>query len=185
MATVTKYTGLALAPFVLLVTFLTTLTAEGRRWRQNFPQAVLRGGVATLVFAGLLLGGYHFWGSGIAVGVKFTTTGRKALDPTSTPVLLESLFYDVGLAFALAHWRNAAHAPSARLGQGHAICDDARRAGQSFRPVPSESTSSCHSTSTLPSVGYSMLSLQRLPWTGRSVDAAALLWRQLRSSGCS
>jgi hypothetical protein len=102
VATVTKYTGLALVPFVLLMTFLTALTADGRRWRRNFPQAVLHGGVATLVFAGLLLGGYHLWGSGIAVGVKFTTTGRTALDPTSTSILLESLLYDIGLTFALA-----------------------------------------------------------------------------------
>lgn len=102
VASVTKYTGLALVPFVLLMTFLTALTAAGRPWRQNFPWAVLRGGVATLVFAGLLLGGYHLWGSGIAVGVKFTTTGRTALDPTKTFILLESLVYDVGLAFALA-----------------------------------------------------------------------------------
>jgi hypothetical protein len=108
LAVVTKYTGLALAPFVLLVTFLVALTAGGRRWkrrrrwRRNAPQAVLRSGVAALVFAGLLLGAYHLWGSGIAVGVKFTTTGRKALDPTSTSDLLESLFYDVGLAFGLA-----------------------------------------------------------------------------------
>ena len=102
LATASKYTGLAVVPFVLLMTFLTTLTAEGRSWRRNFPQAVLRGGVATLVFAGLLLGGYHLWGSGISVGVKFTTTGRKALDPTKTSILLESLLYDIGLTFALA-----------------------------------------------------------------------------------
>jgi hypothetical protein len=102
VATVTKYTALAVVPFVLLMTFLTALTAEGRSWGRNFPQAVLRGGVAALVFAGLLLGGYHLWGSGISGGVKFTTTGRKALDPTQTSFLLESLFYDIGLAFALA-----------------------------------------------------------------------------------
>ena len=103
VATVTKYTGLALVPFVLLMTFLTALTCRaGRPWRRNFPQAVLRGGVATLVFAGLLLGGYHLWGSGISGGVKFTTTGRKALDPTQTSFLLESLLYDIGLTFALA-----------------------------------------------------------------------------------
>jgi hypothetical protein len=64
-AAVTKYAGLALAPFVLLMTFLTVLTAEGRPWRGNFPRAVLRGGAAMLVIAGLLLGGYHLWGSGI------------------------------------------------------------------------------------------------------------------------
>lgn len=101
-AVVTKYAGLALVPFVLLMTFLTALTAEGCPWRRNFPRAVVRGTVATLVFAGLLLGGYRLWGSGIAVGVKFTTTGRKALDPTKTSILLESLLYDIGLAFALA-----------------------------------------------------------------------------------
>jgi hypothetical protein len=102
VASVTKYTGLALVPFVLLMTFLTALTVAGRPWRQNFPWAVLRGGVAALVFAGLLLGGYHLWGAGISGGVKFTTTGRKALDPTKISVLLESLVDDVGLAFALA-----------------------------------------------------------------------------------
>jgi hypothetical protein len=102
VATVTKYTGLALAPFVLLMACLATLTAEGRPWRRNLPRAVLRSGLATLVFAGLLLGGYHLWGSGISVGVKFTTTGRKALDPTQTSFLLESLFYDIGPTFVLA-----------------------------------------------------------------------------------
>jgi hypothetical protein len=102
VATVTKYTALAIVPFVLLMTFLTALTAKGGRWRQNFPHAVLRGGVAALAFAGLLLGGYHLWGSGIAVGVKFTTTGRKALEPTSTSVLLQALLYDIGLTFAMA-----------------------------------------------------------------------------------
>jgi hypothetical protein len=101
-AVVTKYAGLALAPFVLLMTFLTALTAGGRPWRRNFPQAILRGGVASLVFAGLLFGGYHLWGSGISIGVKFTTTGRMALEPTKAYILLESLFYDIGLTFALA-----------------------------------------------------------------------------------
>jgi hypothetical protein len=104
-AAVTKYTGLALAPFVLLMTFLAALAArpgEGRSWRRNLPPAVLRGALAALVFAGLLVGGYYLWGSGISGGVKFTTTGRKALDPTHTSFLLESLFYDIGLTFALA-----------------------------------------------------------------------------------
>jgi hypothetical protein len=102
LAAVTKYTGLALVPFVLLLTFVAALTAEGRPWRRNFPRAVLRGGLATLVFVGLLLVGYHLWGSGISIGLKFTTTGRKAIDPTKVSVLLESLFYDVGLTFGLA-----------------------------------------------------------------------------------
>jgi hypothetical protein len=101
-ASITKYAGLALVPFVLLMTFLAALTAEGRLWRRNVAYAVLRGSVATLVFAGLLLGGYHLWGSGISVGVKFTTTGRAALEPTKTIVLIESLLDDIGLTFALA-----------------------------------------------------------------------------------
>jgi Dolichyl-phosphate-mannose-protein mannosyltransferase len=101
MAAVTKYTALALVPFVLLMTFLTALTAKGRQWRRNLPHAALRGALATLVFAGLLFGGYHLWGSGISVGLKFTTTNRKAIDPTKISTLLESLLYDVGLAYAL------------------------------------------------------------------------------------
>jgi Dolichyl-phosphate-mannose-protein mannosyltransferase len=102
VATVTKYTSLAVAPFVLLLTFLAAQTAEGLPWRWNFPQALLRGVVAALVFTGLLAGGYRLWGSGISVGIEFTTTGRKALDPTRTVILLESLLYDIGLTFALA-----------------------------------------------------------------------------------
>jgi Dolichyl-phosphate-mannose-protein mannosyltransferase len=102
VATVTKYTSLAVAPFVLLMTFLGVETTEHHRWRQDFPQALLRGCLATFVFAGLLIIGYHMWGSGIALGVKFTTTSRKALDPTKTSILLESLLYDIGLTFALA-----------------------------------------------------------------------------------
>jgi Dolichyl-phosphate-mannose-protein mannosyltransferase len=101
-AVVTKYAGLALAPFVLLMTFLIALTAGPGPWRQGFLRAVLRGAVAAVVFAGLLLVGYRLWGSGISVGVKFTTTGRTALEPTKTYVLLESLFYDIGLTLALA-----------------------------------------------------------------------------------
>ena len=102
VATVTEYTALAVVPFVLLMSFLSALTAEYRPWRRNLPQAFLYGGVATLVIAGLLLGGYHLWGSGIAAGVRFSTTSRKALDPTRTSILLESLVDDVGLAFGLA-----------------------------------------------------------------------------------
>ena len=102
MAAVTKYTALALVPFVLLMTFLTALTAKGRQWSWNFPRAVLRGALATLVFAGLLFGGYHLWGSGISVGLKFTTISRKAIDPTKISILLESLLYDIGLTYALA-----------------------------------------------------------------------------------
>ena len=34
LATVTKYAGLALVPFVLAMTFLTIPTAEGRPWRR-------------------------------------------------------------------------------------------------------------------------------------------------------
>lgn len=102
VAAATKYAGLALVPFVLLMAFLVTLTGNGGRWRHNFGRAVLRAGIATLVFAGLLLIGYHLWGSGIAVGVKFTTTGRKALNPAPLTFLLKSLLYDVGLTWALA-----------------------------------------------------------------------------------
>jgi 4-amino-4-deoxy-L-arabinose transferase-like glycosyltransferase len=102
VATATKYAGLALVPFVLSITFLTTLTGNELRWRQNFWRAVLRGGIATLVFAGLLLIGYHLWGSGIAAGVKFTTTSRKALDPGPLRVLLDTLLEDIGLTWALA-----------------------------------------------------------------------------------
>ncbi len=102
LAVVTKYAGLALVPFVLLLTFLAAWTDRDRRWRRNLPRAVLRAGVATVVFAGLLLVGYRLWGSGISVGVKFTTTGRKALEPTKTLMLLESLFYDIGLTIVLA-----------------------------------------------------------------------------------
>jgi Dolichyl-phosphate-mannose-protein mannosyltransferase len=102
LATVTKYAGLALVPFVLVLTFLAALTAAGRTWRRNFSRAVLRGGLAVLVFAGLLLGGYYLWGSGIAVGVKFTTTGRHALDAAPISILLESLLYDIGLTYGLA-----------------------------------------------------------------------------------
>ena len=92
-----------MVPFVLLITFLTTLTAEGRSWRRNFPRALLRGVAATFVFAGLLLVGYHLWGSGISAGVKFTTTGRKALDPTPTYTsCLTSLLEDIGLTWGLA-----------------------------------------------------------------------------------
>lgn len=102
VASVTKYTALAVVPFVLLITFLTTLTAEGRHWRRNFPKAVLRGFAAALVFAGLLLVGYHLWGSGISAGVKFTTTSRKALDPAPLHVLLDTLLEDIGLTWGLA-----------------------------------------------------------------------------------
>jgi hypothetical protein len=101
LATVTKYTILAIVPFVLLVTFLVPLTDEGGSWRRNWLRAILRGGLAVLIFGGLLLGGYRLWGSGIAIGVKFTTTGRKALDPTSIPILLEALLDDVGLVVVL------------------------------------------------------------------------------------
>jgi 4-amino-4-deoxy-L-arabinose transferase-like glycosyltransferase len=101
-ATATKYAGLAMVPFVLAMTFLAALSSDGLGWRRNLPRAVARGGIATLVFAGLLLIGYHLWGSGIAVGVKATTTGRKALDPAPLSVLLKSLFFDIGLTWALA-----------------------------------------------------------------------------------
>jgi Dolichyl-phosphate-mannose-protein mannosyltransferase len=102
LAPVTKYAGLAIVPFVLVMTFAATLIAGGRAWRQNFLRALVRVSVAALVLIGLLVGGYHLWGSGIAVGVKFTTTGRHALQPGSTSVLLESLLYDIGLTYALA-----------------------------------------------------------------------------------
>jgi hypothetical protein len=102
VATATKYAGLALVPFVLLLTFVATLTAKDFRWQPEFWRATLRGSVATICFAGLLLIGYHLWGSGIAVGVKFTTTGREALNPAPQTSLLKSLLYDVGLTWALA-----------------------------------------------------------------------------------
>ena len=102
VATATKYAALALVPFVLLMTFLVTLTGDGMQWRRNCLRAVLRGGIATLVFAGLLLIGYHLWGSGISVGVKFTTTSRKALDPAPLHVLIDTLLEDIGLTWALA-----------------------------------------------------------------------------------
>ncbi len=101
LATATKYAGLALVPFTLLLIFLTTLTAGGRGQR-SFLRAVLRGGAAALAFGGCLLVGYRLWGSGIAGGVKFTTTSRHALDWAPTWYLLESLAFDVGLAFLLA-----------------------------------------------------------------------------------
>ncbi len=102
VATVTKYAGLAMAPFVLAMTFVVALTGNGPPWRRSLGKAVLRGSVATLVFAALVLVGYHLWGSGIAVGLKATTTSRKALDPAGLSVLLKSLLYDIGLTGALA-----------------------------------------------------------------------------------
>jgi Dolichyl-phosphate-mannose-protein mannosyltransferase len=102
LAPVTKYAGLALVPFVLLITFLVTLQADGRPWQDNLVRAVIRGTVTVLVFAGLLIIGYRLWGSGIEGGVKFTTTGRHALQPESMPYLLKSLLYDIGLTYALA-----------------------------------------------------------------------------------
>lgn len=102
LASVTKYTGLALVPFVLVITFLSTLVANRRPWRETLPRAVLRATTTVVAFAGLLLIGYRLWGSGIAVGVKFTTTGRQAIDPQPTSVLLKSLLEDIGLAYAMA-----------------------------------------------------------------------------------
>ena len=101
LAAATKYVGLALAPLVLLLIFITDVTA-GSRWQSDFLRAVLRSGMAALVFAGLLIAGYRLWGPGIADGLKFTTTSRQALDPGSTWYLMESLAFDVGLAFTLA-----------------------------------------------------------------------------------
>lgn len=101
-AVVTKYASLSLVPFVLLMTFVSTFTAQRYHWRWRLSRAILRGFIATLVFAGLLLAGYYLWGSGIAYGVKFTTTGRQALDPTPISYLLESLLFDIGLAYMLA-----------------------------------------------------------------------------------
>jgi hypothetical protein len=89
-------------PFVLLMTFLAIPAARGRHARQGPPRAFARGVIAALVFGGVVAVGYHLWGAGIATGIRFTTTGRKALDPTATPVLLESLLYDIGLTYALA-----------------------------------------------------------------------------------
>jgi hypothetical protein len=102
LAPVTKYAGLAIVPFVLVITFLASLTAADQAWRQNFLRAVTRISVATVVLIGLLIAGYHLWGSGIAVGVKFTTTGRHALQPSSTSFLLRSLLYDIGITYVLA-----------------------------------------------------------------------------------
>jgi 4-amino-4-deoxy-L-arabinose transferase-like glycosyltransferase len=102
LATVTKYAALALAPFVLFMTFLAIPTAEGRSGRSSYLHACLRGVIASLFFAGLLAGGYRLWGSGIAYGAKFTTTGRQALDPRATSYLIESLLCDIGLTCALA-----------------------------------------------------------------------------------
>jgi 4-amino-4-deoxy-L-arabinose transferase-like glycosyltransferase len=100
LTSATKYAGVALVPFVLLLTFV-ACPAGGGSWRENFPKAALRGGIATLAFAGSLLIGYHLWGSGISVGLKFTTTARHALDPGPTWYLLESLAFDIGIAFLL------------------------------------------------------------------------------------
>jgi hypothetical protein len=119
LAPVTKYAGLALVPFVPVMAFLATLGADGRALRSNLPRAVLRTSVTVLVCAGLFIIGYRLWGSGIAGGLKFTTTGRHALQPESMSVLLKSLLYDIGLTYALAivgillllrrhSWRNAA-----------------------------------------------------------------------------
>jgi len=102
LAGVVKYAGLAVVPFVLLMTFLATLAPPGGSGGRNLLRAVLRGGLATAVFGGLLLGGYHLWGSGLAAGIKFTTTARQALDPQPLPFLLESLLYDIGLTWILA-----------------------------------------------------------------------------------
>ena len=102
LATVTKYAGLALVPFVLLMAFAATLVAPGGRWTLNFPRALLRGGTAMLVCAGLLGAGYYLWGSGIAGGIKFNTLARHALDPQPLSFLLKSLIYDVGLTYVLA-----------------------------------------------------------------------------------
>lgn len=102
LAPVTKYAGLALVPFVLLMTFLATLGADGQKVRANLPRAALRVTVAVLTFVGLLVIGYELWGSGIEVGVKFTTTSRQALQPASLSYLLKSLAYDIGLTYLLA-----------------------------------------------------------------------------------
>lgn len=101
LATAIKYVGLALVPFVLLLTVVAGVAAAGRR-PGDWPRAVLRGAIAALVCAGLLITGYRLWGAGIAYGVRFTTTSRQALDPGSTWSLLESLAFDIGLPFVLA-----------------------------------------------------------------------------------
>jgi hypothetical protein len=102
LASVTKYAALALVPFVLLMTFIAPLTDKSDGSERDVLGAALRGGVAAFVFGGLLLSGYCLWGSAIATGLEFTTTGRKALDPQPMHVLLQSLFYDIGLTYALA-----------------------------------------------------------------------------------
>lgn len=102
LASATKYAGLALVPFVLVIAFLATLVADGRPWRNNLPRAVLRGSAALVAFVALTLIGYRLWGAGISAGIKFTTTGRHALEPASMSVLLKSLAYDIGLTYGLA-----------------------------------------------------------------------------------
>jgi len=89
LAAATKYAALAMAPFVLAMTFLATL--PGPQWRREFWRGVLRYAFAAIVFAGLLLLCYRLWGSASLWGVRATTTGREAPDPAPLSVLLKSL----------------------------------------------------------------------------------------------
>jgi 4-amino-4-deoxy-L-arabinose transferase-like glycosyltransferase len=102
LAVVTKYAGLALVPFVLLLTFVAHLEGGRLKRRGNLAPAALRATIAAFSFAGLLAAGYYQWGSGIAAGVKFTTTSRHALHPGPTWYLIESLMFDIGIACLLA-----------------------------------------------------------------------------------
>jgi hypothetical protein len=102
LAPVTKYAGLALVPFVPVMGFLAALAAGARPPRDNLPRALLRTAVTLVVFSVAVLIGYRLWGSGIAGGLRFTTTGRHALQPESTGTLLRSLLYDIGLTYVLA-----------------------------------------------------------------------------------
>jgi hypothetical protein len=102
LAPVTKYAGLALVPFVPVLGFLATLRADGRPVRDNLPRAVLRTSVTVVILAGVLFIGYRLLGSGIAGGLRFTTTGRHALQPEGMAALLKSLLYDIGLTYAIA-----------------------------------------------------------------------------------
>jgi hypothetical protein len=102
LASVSKYAGLALVPFVLLMIFLATLMPQEQGGERNLARAVLRSAIATAAFGGALLLAYYLWGSELSAGINFTTTGRQALDPQPMSFLLESLLYDIGLAYGLA-----------------------------------------------------------------------------------
>jgi hypothetical protein len=102
LACATKYAGLALVPFVLTLTFLPPRAGSNGRWQRDLARAFIRGGMATLTFLILVLLAYRLWGSGVAGGIRFTTTGRMAADPMATTLLLRSLAFDAGLLYGLA-----------------------------------------------------------------------------------